>query len=148
MFVHQTACACRSNQPVFRCIDCLGDKLECQSCIVSKHSHLPLHSIEEWKGSFFTRISLKSLGLRIQLGHAPQERCINPKCASNNDFVIVDVNSIHEVALDFCGCEHGPWVLEICGNTTPSITILSRYRQKPEVGSNIPGTQTFPLAFL
>jgi hypothetical protein len=48
---------------------------------------------------------LKSLGLRIQLGHRPGVICVNPKQSSNDDFVVIDCNGIHKVALDYCGCE-------------------------------------------
>jgi len=54
---------------------------------------------------FFERVSLKSLGLRIQLGHRPGVTCVNPKQSSNDDFVVIDCNGIHEVAVDYCGCE-------------------------------------------
>ncbi|KAJ2927052.1 hypothetical protein H1R20_g10072, partial [Candolleomyces eurysporus] len=46
-----------------------------------------------------------SLGLRIQLGHEHGETCSNPRPAINNEFVIIDSDGIHCVALDFCGCE-------------------------------------------
>ncbi|KAG1855622.1 hypothetical protein F4604DRAFT_1932270 [Suillus subluteus] len=67
------------------------------------------HSIElrfEWKDSFFHTTSLKHLGFRIQLGHKPGESCRRPCPAYDNDFVIINVHSIHEVSLDFCNCEH------------------------------------------
>ena len=54
---------------------------------------------------FFERISLKTLGHRIQLGHRPGVTCVNPKRSSNDDFVVIDCNGVHEVALDYCGCE-------------------------------------------
>lgn len=50
--------------------------------------------------------SLKSLDLRIQLGHEPGGYCRRPRPAYNNDFIIIDVHGIHEVSLDFCNCEH------------------------------------------
>jgi hypothetical protein len=59
---------------------------------------------KKWNGTFFERISLKSLGLRIQLGHAVGEICCNACPAYNDDFVIIDNNGIHEVGLNFCGC--------------------------------------------
>lgn len=61
--------------------------------------------LQYWNGSFFQKTSLKSLGLRIQLGHHIGIRCNNPIPASNNDFVVIDVNGVHAVGLDFCGCE-------------------------------------------
>ncbi|KAH9479046.1 hypothetical protein JR316_0007621 [Psilocybe cubensis] len=56
-----------------------------------------------WTGTYFRRISSKSLGLRIQLGHG-NGICEVPIPAFNDSFVIISVNGIHEVALDYCGC--------------------------------------------
>lgn len=44
------------------------------------------------------------MGLRIQLGHGIGERCVNPVPATGDDFVIIDCNGVHRVALDYCGC--------------------------------------------
>ncbi|KAJ7444081.1 hypothetical protein B0H11DRAFT_1747673 [Mycena galericulata] len=97
---------CRQSDsvPRFRCGECAGDQLFCGSCCVRRHVDNPLHIIFAWSGVFFTRTSLKEMGLRIQFGHAPGERCSNP-LAGNQDFVVVHDNSIHEVAVDFCGCD-------------------------------------------
>jgi hypothetical protein len=57
-----------------------------------------------WNNSFFQRTTLKQMGLRVQLGHHPGEKCYNPQPSSGNDFVIIDVHGVHEIALDFCGC--------------------------------------------
>ncbi|KAG2055338.1 hypothetical protein BDR06DRAFT_970839 [Suillus hirtellus] len=70
---------------------------------MERHHEHPLHRIKHWKDAFFHDVTLKSLRLRIQLGHPTQERCYNP--AACQDFVILHVNGIHEVSLDFCGCE-------------------------------------------
>ena len=53
---------------------------------------------------FFEKVSLKTLGLRIQLGHQGMS-CINPQ-ACHKDFQIVHTNGIHSVAIDACDCEH------------------------------------------
>ena len=55
-------------------------------------------------GTFFTSISLKQINLRIQLGHSLGDPCVNPRRAPGDAFVVIDVNGIHEVALDFCEC--------------------------------------------
>ncbi|KIM63043.1 hypothetical protein SCLCIDRAFT_24604 [Scleroderma citrinum Foug A] len=52
----------------------------------------------------FTRVTLKSLGLHLQFGHAVGDHCCNPKRAFGDEFVVIDTNGIHDVALDFCGC--------------------------------------------
>ncbi|KAG1743664.1 uncharacterized protein EDB91DRAFT_1236671 [Suillus paluster] len=57
-----------------------------------------------WNGNYFEQITLKSLGLRIQLGHRIGDMCCNPHCAFNDDFIIINSTGIHEVGLDFCAC--------------------------------------------
>ncbi|KAJ7116750.1 hypothetical protein C8R46DRAFT_1051327 [Mycena filopes] len=61
---------------------------------------------QEWSGFFFFKRALKDLGQRIQFGHPPHERCGNPQ-AGHADFVVVHDNGIHEVNVDFCGCDAG-----------------------------------------
>jgi hypothetical protein len=39
------------------------------------------------------------------IGHPIDQCCILLQQAFNNDFVLIDTNGIHEIALDFCGCE-------------------------------------------
>lgn len=48
---------------------------------------------------------LKDLGLVIQLGHRTGDMCYLPKAPHSDDFVIINSNGIHSVALRFCGCE-------------------------------------------
>lgn len=57
-----------------------------------------------WNDLFFQRNTLKQMGLRVQLGHEPGERCYNPRPSAGDDFVVIDVHGVHEIALDFCGC--------------------------------------------
>ncbi|KAG2743102.1 hypothetical protein P692DRAFT_201841926 [Suillus brevipes Sb2] len=95
---------CDGPNPEYKCRDCFGSELHCSDCILSVHVHHPLHRLQKWNGQYFERISLKALGLRIQLGHVTGRQCANPHRAFNDDFVIIDVLGIHEVALDFCGC--------------------------------------------
>ena len=59
---------------------------------------------QEWNDTFFASTSLKQIGLCVQLGHPLGKPCINPKVAPGDGFVVIDVNGIHEVGLDFCGC--------------------------------------------
>jgi hypothetical protein len=51
------------------------------------------------------KVTLKKLGLCIQLGHNPHDRCQNGAQAAGDDFVVPDINMIHDVRLDFCDCE-------------------------------------------
>lgn len=63
-------------------------------------------STKVWTGAFFERTTLKAMGLRIQLGHAPGSRCLNPKKTNErDDFTVIHTNGIHAVSVDFCGCE-------------------------------------------
>ncbi|KAG1892033.1 hypothetical protein F4604DRAFT_1875514 [Suillus subluteus] len=104
--IARETCGCKGEEPVlYRCRDCLGVEMVCCACVLQRHAHNPLHRVEEWHSTFFVRVSLKLLGLRIQLGHNPGEKCYNPERASGDDFVVVDVHGIHEIGLDFCGCE-------------------------------------------
>jgi len=60
--------------------------------------------MKEWTGLFFRRTSLKSLGLRVQLGHSCSEQCGGRRPA-HTDFVVLHNNGIHNVALDYCLCQ-------------------------------------------
>ncbi|KAJ8581383.1 hypothetical protein M405DRAFT_854827 [Rhizopogon salebrosus TDB-379] len=60
--------------------------------------------VQKWNGKYFEFVSLKSLGLRIQLGHNPGQKCLNPRQAFNDEFVVIDTHGIHDVSLDFCDC--------------------------------------------
>ncbi|KAJ7712326.1 hypothetical protein B0H16DRAFT_1744247 [Mycena metata] len=76
--------------PLIRCKDCFGDQSICATCCVDRHAENPLHRVEwlispsilivalssqQWNGSHFQIVSLKSLSLRVQLGHPPRTRC-------------------------------------------------------------------------
>lgn len=57
---------------------------------------------QEWHTDHFVKKSPKSLGLVIHLNH--QSMCTNPiQC--HKFFRVLHVNGIHEVSLNFCGCE-------------------------------------------
>ncbi|KAG1766011.1 hypothetical protein EV702DRAFT_1182377 [Suillus placidus] len=97
--------SCGMNVGVYCCKDCFSPKLSCQMCVVDAHAHLPVHRVEvkvEWH--LFQNVTLKDLGLRIQLGHDVGESCLLPIRAFNNDFVLIDTQAIHPIAIYFCGC--------------------------------------------
>ncbi|KAH7918799.1 hypothetical protein BV22DRAFT_1199825 [Leucogyrophana mollusca] len=96
---------CGTESSQYRCEDCFGEDMLCIACAVKRHRASPLHRLKEWNGTFFERVTLKSLGLRIQLGHQLGESCPNPECAFGDAFVVIDSHGIHEVGVDFCGCE-------------------------------------------
>ncbi|KAG2746300.1 hypothetical protein P692DRAFT_201840978 [Suillus brevipes Sb2] len=91
-----------ANEPTVRCRDCEGLQLYCRSCIMSLHSAMPLHNVEIWTDTYFQRISLRDLGLFIQLSHPAGIQCDNPVHAF--DFTVLDINGIHSVSLFFCNC--------------------------------------------
>ncbi|KAF7300224.1 CxC2 domain-containing protein [Mycena kentingensis (nom. inval.)] len=97
--------ACGHRPATTRCQDCFMSPLTCDECCVSAHACDPLHWVERWTGSYFARSSLRSCGLRVQLGHDGIGTCSRPRPA-RDDFVIMDRNGIHEVAVDYCGCYH------------------------------------------
>ncbi|KAJ7253593.1 hypothetical protein C8J57DRAFT_1519322 [Mycena rebaudengoi] len=93
-----------------RCIDCVGGgQLLCKDCLVERHRQLPLHRVQVWTGEFFSRTTLRALGLRMQLGHweGSDHRCALPTPVRDDRFVIMDEHGIHQVSVDFCGCGTG-----------------------------------------
>jgi CxC2 like cysteine cluster associated with KDZ transposases len=136
---NQLKCSgCSKEERQYRCQDCLGGSLFCADCIVNNHRsnifhyievHDPLfyarymliYSLKSWNGTFFERVTLKSLNCRIQLGHPIGEPCFLKYAASGDSFVVIDTSGVHEVGLDYCGCGAG-------GNET---TQLLRFRLYP-----------------
>ncbi|KAJ7081795.1 hypothetical protein B0H15DRAFT_786116, partial [Mycena belliarum] len=103
-YENQTRCAeCRTTgTQQYQCLECLSCALFCVSCTVRLHRDNPFHIIQRWTGSCLQRTDLRSLGLRVQLGHKRGEVC--PGTRKEETFCIVDSNCIHEVAVDFCTC--------------------------------------------
>ncbi|KAJ7448160.1 hypothetical protein FB451DRAFT_1343347 [Mycena latifolia] len=91
---------CSGGDAIFRCKSCFGDLLYCVQCCVGMHIHNPLHIVEHWDGVCYSRKALKDLGLWIQLGH---RCCAKPRTAPET-FVVLHLNAIQEVAVDYCGC--------------------------------------------
>ncbi|KAG1760000.1 hypothetical protein EDD22DRAFT_980836 [Suillus occidentalis] len=89
---HHACHACGDSDAPYHCEDCFSVNF------------ITLHQND----GYFYSTTLKQLGLRIQLGDHTEQLCCNPKPAHDNDFVIIDVHGIHEVALDFCNCANVP----------------------------------------
>ncbi|KAF6758079.1 hypothetical protein DFP72DRAFT_989163 [Ephemerocybe angulata] len=85
-------------------MSCDNIGLLCGDCMKSSHLHLPFHRIQRWNGHFFLKVPLKSLGLRIQLGHARGALCPKPETAWGDDFVIIDIDGVHTLGVDYCAC--------------------------------------------
>ncbi|KAG6823541.1 hypothetical protein H0H92_009861 [Tricholoma furcatifolium] len=86
----------------YRCIDCTSYKhLLCGACIY-------------WTGTHFANATLKSLGLRIRLGHMDGSKCLNRRHRKKDDFIVIHVNGIHEVGVDFCECHQSqPYFIQL-----------------------------------
>ncbi|KAG0693225.1 hypothetical protein DFH29DRAFT_985543 [Suillus ampliporus] len=97
-------CVCGKEASIYCCQDCYSPELFCHLCVVCIHERQPLHKTERWDGISFHNITLKSMGIHLQLGHTSRTCCDNPLPAFNDDFIIIDYNGIYEVGLDFCGC--------------------------------------------
>ncbi|KAI0684985.1 hypothetical protein C8T65DRAFT_712842 [Cerioporus squamosus] len=120
---------------IYRCEDCSDVRLYCQGCIVASHQAHPVHRIKRWRNGHFSAVTLKSLGLRIQLGHQPGELCICPQSAWGDDFVLMDTFGIHEVGVDYCGCE----------DALPHHVQILRARWFPATSTNPKTAATFRL---
>lgn len=111
-----------SSPGTLRCESCFGRELLCRGCCVKRYHRLPLHRIkvgansilhmfsislycQEWNGNYFTSVTLRDIGLRVQLGelHVPGTSCMF-KNEVHKDFVILHTNGIHLVNVDSCGC--------------------------------------------
>jgi hypothetical protein len=57
---------------------------------------------QKWNDMYFETVSLKSIGLRVQLGHVNLS-CVLP-VPGHQDFIVLHTNGLHYVAVDFCGC--------------------------------------------
>ncbi|KAF9521470.1 hypothetical protein CPB83DRAFT_823547 [Crepidotus variabilis] len=79
----------------------------CQKCVVKEHRKHHFHRIQKWNGTFFEKVSLKDLGLRRQLGHKFGETCLRPEPCFNDEFWVLDISGLHNLAIDFCGCGRG-----------------------------------------
>ncbi|KAJ7500924.1 hypothetical protein B0H11DRAFT_2225313 [Mycena galericulata] len=93
---------CTSKNPSLRCLYCFDAQFLCTHCMVEQHAENPLHRIEMLTLSGLAGVTLKNAGLRIQLGHRLYDPCPTP--IADNNFVILDADGLHEVALDYCGC--------------------------------------------
>ncbi|KAL0577210.1 hypothetical protein V5O48_004776 [Marasmius crinis-equi] len=102
----ETACnSCGGSEgAVYRCRSCCDEVLYCQDCMLDRHQDRPLDHIEMWNGFFFERKTLKSMGLIFQLAHPAKTTCRFPR-RCREGFVVVDVDCIQEVNIQFCMCQ-------------------------------------------
>lgn len=108
------------NEAEIHCRDCFLGDLVCKSCCRCCHQQNPLHSIEvsqwlflrhfradaksqRWNGTFFKCISLKDIGPHVQLNCHSMHYKLLLLC--HQVFKVLHTNSIHWVAVNYCGCE-------------------------------------------
>ncbi|PBK62356.1 hypothetical protein ARMSODRAFT_895754, partial [Armillaria solidipes] len=91
---------------IYHCEECLATYLECQECVVERHADTPFFGplSQQWNSDFFNKVSLRDLGLRIQVGHNGPGHCINPQ-PGHADFTVLHVNGAHQIHLNFCWCD-------------------------------------------
>ena len=77
-----------------------------------------------WNGCYFEAVTLKDLGLTIQLGHDGAKCPMSVTGPSN--FTVIHINSIHNVRVAFCGCSNSFGILRwhqlMCIGWFPSTT--------------------------
>ena len=79
-----------------------------RGCISFPSCASPMLTIsQEWKTNHFQRITLKQLGLRVQLGHMSGAYCPAPQ-KGHSDFLVIAHNGFHPVNIYFCGCTGAP----------------------------------------
>ncbi|KAJ7769085.1 hypothetical protein DFH07DRAFT_954323 [Mycena maculata] len=133
---------CGKDDAEYRCENCVsGGEMMCSGCVLDAHRLLPFHKVQRWTGATFERTTLKTLELRIQLGHwhGSNRTCPVPITAADNDFVIIDVLGVHKLHLDYCGCGQGGlrtiqlfraglWAATTTNpKTAATLTVLKRY---------------------
>ncbi|KAJ7062409.1 hypothetical protein B0H15DRAFT_926073 [Mycena belliarum] len=99
-----TACGgCGKADPRFRA-RCAPYSLDPGMFFIIIQLHWVLPTTKEWNGEFFTRRSLKDLGVVIQLGHPPGYNCPTASNGHKN-FCVIDTTGIHTVNVRFCECD-------------------------------------------
>lgn len=86
---------------------CLSISSRCVYPIFSVAYYLLILGTQEWTGTFFQKARLSALGLRVQLGHDVGATCPHPHLGAK-DFIVIHLNGIHQVSVNFCGCYPHP----------------------------------------
>ncbi|GJF00231.1 CxC2 domain-containing protein [Phanerochaete sordida] len=90
-------------KPEYRCEDCTGRTVVCRACCLAAHANRPFHRVKKWNGRYFDDITLKDVGLVVQLGHPAGQYCPAP-CAAPRSFVVIHTNGLHPVTVQYCQC--------------------------------------------
>ena len=102
-------------------------------CCISFYLFCCSSTQQKWSGSNFKIVSLKSLGLKVQLNHMGLF-CENPIPCHQN-MLVLHTNGIHEVAIQFCGCDRA----------IPQHLQLLRRRLYPSSQISVKNCTTFEL---
>src|ERR1700729_909911 len=95
-------CPCGSGPANYCCEEDFCPEPSCKKCIIDSDRHFPLHHVQEWTGTYFTRGSLPELGMIICLGHY-NRHCPNASHGSTGrPMVIVSTNGIHGAKVLYC----------------------------------------------
>lgn len=112
--------SCEQSTGTIRCMECSGSMMLCDKCALDSHKRNPLHRLEvwlsfprftakltsqRWSEGYFQRCSLTELGMVIHMGH-PHGPCPAP-LPLNENFIVLAMNGIHELQLEYCGCSQG-----------------------------------------
>lgn len=98
-------CACGRGPEALRtcyCNDCQFFDACCPECFVNLHRLTPHHWAEVWNGRFLERMDMSKLGYVHTFGHIHTGGPCTE--APILDFIIVDVNGVHETKVSFCAC--------------------------------------------
>ncbi|KAK0211418.1 hypothetical protein IW262DRAFT_1280860, partial [Armillaria fumosa] len=94
-------------EPDIYCKDCFLNDLVCMPCCVCRHRQNPFHCIEvgffSITGLYFTAMTLKAIGLCVQLNHESLQCPVPVPC--HVKLRILYMMGIHDIAIDYCGCE-------------------------------------------
>jgi hypothetical protein len=60
---------CQREDPIWKCLHCLGRPVECVDCCRKSHERHPFHRVERWTGKYYTPAWLNQVGIVINLGH-------------------------------------------------------------------------------
>ncbi|KAL1724763.1 hypothetical protein EV714DRAFT_222510 [Schizophyllum commune] len=89
---------------LIKCDDC-GVFLECATCCVRRHGHLPHHRIQRWNGDFWDKsVTLQEIGLVYQLGHGGLPCPAPAPRTSLTAMTLITPTRISRVAICYCGC--------------------------------------------
>ncbi|KAJ7503647.1 hypothetical protein B0H11DRAFT_2222275 [Mycena galericulata] len=97
--------------------------------------------LKMWTNTGMVGVTLKTAGLRTQLGHRLNDFC--PERIPDNDFVILDTDGLHEVAIDYCSCEprrsHGIQLRDArffpSGDSSPRTAVAFKMAQLADKGT-------------